>query len=131
MIKYILVFNQIPSYSGIPSSPGSTSGAARGQQPFDATAALYANLGAQPFGDGGLYVSPQPLHNYHNKHNTSEWRLHYICPDFGFEQYYGNSLTPFGCGCTPAVRPGGIALRSTAVFRCLRPERVAQPPAAL
>ncbi|PIO62040.1 hypothetical protein TELCIR_16418 [Teladorsagia circumcincta] len=69
------VFNQMPGYSGLPSSPGSSSSAAaaiagRGGagQPFDATAALYANLSAaQPFGDGGLYVSPQPLHTYHNK----------------------------------------------------------------
>ncbi|VDO20050.1 unnamed protein product [Haemonchus placei] len=65
----------MPGYSGLPSSPGSSSSAAaaiagRGGagQPFDATAALYANLSAaQPFGDGGLYVTPQPLHTYHNK----------------------------------------------------------------
>ncbi|XGW18979.1 hypothetical protein V3C99_003074 [Haemonchus contortus] len=69
------MFNQMPGYSGLPSSPGSSSSAAaaiagRGGagQPFDATAALYANLSAaQPFGDGGLYVTPQPLHTYHNK----------------------------------------------------------------
>ncbi|KAK6740230.1 hypothetical protein RB195_008603 [Necator americanus] len=77
------MFNQVPGYTGLPSSPGSSSSAAAAVaarnaaagQPFDATAALYANLSAgQPFGDGGLYVSPQPLHTYHNKQQVVSTR---------------------------------------------------------
>lgn len=60
------MFNQQLNYSGLPTSPGSSSGAPRSQQPFD-PATLYANLaGGQPFGDGSLYLPAQAMqHNYH------------------------------------------------------------------
>ncbi|CAI4224699.1 unnamed protein product [Auanema sp. JU1783] len=59
------LYNHIPSYSAMPSSPGSTSGAAR--QGVE-TASLYASL-AQQFAEGNFYVSPQPLqpNSYHSK----------------------------------------------------------------
>lgn len=63
--------NPMSNYPGIPTSPGSTNGGRGPVQGFDTAAALYANLtgGSQPFGDGGLYMSTQPLQPpaFHNK----------------------------------------------------------------
>lgn len=65
------MFNQLPSYSGLPTSPASSTAAARGQQQFVDAAALYAaNLGgtAQPFGDAAnVYMSPLQHNNYQHK----------------------------------------------------------------